>query len=176
MHPTLVILAVGLSPALVGAFTPNLQRLAARGALRPLDTVVPAVTCTVQSTLLTGLAPSGHGIVANGWYFRDLSEVWLWRQSNRLVAGEKVWELPMYDEYKDLTKGTITDLVNSSDKRKAGVLYAASFLEEFVDGIPWVHLDIAGTAWDVGREYASKGATGYGVRLLVDLARDLERR
>ncbi|MDH5349848.1 MAG: alkaline phosphatase family protein [Betaproteobacteria bacterium] len=92
MHPTLVILAVGLSPALVGAFTPNLQRLAARGALRPLDTVVPAVTCTVQSTLLTGLAPSGHGIVANGWYFRDLSEVWLWRQSNRLVAGEKVWE------------------------------------------------------------------------------------
>jgi len=92
VHPTLVILAVGLSPALVGAFTPNLQRLAARGALRPLDTVVPAVTCTVQSTLLTGLAPSGHGIVANGWYFRDLSEVWLWRQSNRLVAGEKVWE------------------------------------------------------------------------------------
>ena len=92
MHPTLVILAVGLSPALVGAFTPNLQRLAARGALRPLDTVVPAVTCSVQSTLLTGLAPSGHGIVANGWYFRDLSEVWLWRQSNRLVAGEKVWE------------------------------------------------------------------------------------
>jgi predicted AlkP superfamily pyrophosphatase or phosphodiesterase len=92
VHPTLVILAVGLSPALVGAFTPHLQRLAARGALRPLDTVVPAVTCTVQSTLLTGLAPSGHGIVANGWYFRDLSEVWLWRQSNRLVAGEKVWE------------------------------------------------------------------------------------
>jgi predicted AlkP superfamily pyrophosphatase or phosphodiesterase len=92
VHPTLVILAVGLSPALIGAFTPNLQRLAARGALRPLSTVVPAVTCTVQSTLLTGLAPSGHGIVANGWYFRDLSEVWLWRQSNRLVAGEKVWE------------------------------------------------------------------------------------
>jgi predicted AlkP superfamily pyrophosphatase or phosphodiesterase len=92
VHPTLVILAVGLSPALVGAFTPNLQRLAARGALRPLDTIVPAVTCSVQSTLATGLAPRVHGIVANGWYFRDLSEVWLWRQSNRLVAGEKIWE------------------------------------------------------------------------------------
>jgi predicted AlkP superfamily pyrophosphatase or phosphodiesterase len=92
MHPTLVILAVGLSPALVGEHTPNLQRLAARGGLRPLRTVTPAVTCTVQSTLLTGLMPSRHGIVANGWYFRDLSEVWLWRQSNRLVAGEKVWE------------------------------------------------------------------------------------
>jgi predicted AlkP superfamily pyrophosphatase or phosphodiesterase len=54
--------------------------------------VTPAVTATVQSTLLTGTLPSGHGIVANGWYFRDLSEVWLWRQSNRLVHGEKVWE------------------------------------------------------------------------------------
>ena len=92
MHPTLVILAVGLSPALVGEHTPNLRRLAARGGLRPLRSVTPAVTCTVQSTLLTGLLPSGHGIVANGWYFRDLSEIWLWRQSNRLVAGEKIWE------------------------------------------------------------------------------------
>ncbi len=92
MHPTLVILVVGLSPALLGPHTPNLQRLARTGGLRPLATVTPAVTCTVQSTLLTGLAPAGHGAVANGWYFRDLAEVWLWRQSNRLVAGEKVWE------------------------------------------------------------------------------------
>jgi predicted AlkP superfamily pyrophosphatase or phosphodiesterase len=92
MHPTLVILAVGLSPALVGEHTPNLQRLAARGGLRPLASVTPAVTCTVQSTLVTGLTPSRHGIVANGWYFRDLSEIWLWRQSNRLVAGEKIWD------------------------------------------------------------------------------------
>ena len=92
MKPVLVILVVGLSPALVGAHTPHLQRLAQRGALRPLDTVTPAVTCSVQSTLVTGLPPSGHGAVANGWYFRDLSEIWLWRQSNRLVAGEKIWE------------------------------------------------------------------------------------
>ena len=92
MHPTLVILVVGLAPNLVGAHTPNLKRFAERGGLRPLDTVTPAVTCTVQSTLLTGLPPSGHGAVANGWYFRDLSEVWLWRQSNRLIAGEKIWE------------------------------------------------------------------------------------
>ena len=92
MHSTLVILAVGLSPVLVGEHTPNLKRLAARGGLRPLRTITPAVTCSVQSTLLTGLLPSHHGIVANGWYFRDLSEVWLWRQSNRLVAGEKIWE------------------------------------------------------------------------------------
>jgi predicted AlkP superfamily pyrophosphatase or phosphodiesterase len=92
MRPVLVILAVGVSPALIGEHTPNLKRLAARGGLRPLATVTPAVTCTVQSTLVTGLAPSRHGIVANGWYFRDLSEIWLWRQSNRLVAGEKIWD------------------------------------------------------------------------------------
>jgi predicted AlkP superfamily pyrophosphatase or phosphodiesterase len=91
MHNTLVLLVVGLTRRLLGQHTPQLSRLAATG-LRTLDTVLPAVTCTVQSTLLTGLAPDGHGAVANGWYFRDQAEVWLWRQSNRLIAGEKVWE------------------------------------------------------------------------------------
>ncbi len=92
MHRTLVIDAVGLTPGLVGERTPNLRQLAASGAQRPLTTVLPAVTTTVQATMLTGLPPAGHGIVANGWYFRDLAEIWFWRQSNALVAGEKVWE------------------------------------------------------------------------------------
>ncbi len=92
MKQTLVILVVGLSPALVGEHTPHLAKLAKRGGLRPMKAVTPAVTCTAQSTLVTGLTPKEHGIVGNGWYFRDLSEVWLWRQSNRLVAGEKIWE------------------------------------------------------------------------------------
>ena len=92
MHPTLVILVVGLSPSLVGEHTPNLQKLVRRGGLRPMKAITPAVTCSAQSTLLTGTLPAEHGIVANGWYFRDLSEVWLWRQSNKLVAGEKIWE------------------------------------------------------------------------------------
>ncbi len=92
MHPTVVLNVVGLTPELIGPSTPALHAFAKQGALRPLTTVLPAVTCTVQSTLLTGLMPQNHGAVANGWYFRDLAEVWLWRQSNRLVAGEKVWE------------------------------------------------------------------------------------
>lgn len=92
MRKALVILVVGLTPALVGPHTPSLQRLVSRGAMRPLKSVLPAVTCSVQSSLLTGLPPQRHGAVANGWYFRDLAEVWLWRQSNRLVAGEKIWE------------------------------------------------------------------------------------
>jgi leucyl aminopeptidase len=86
-------------------------------------------------------------------------------------TGELAWRLPLHPEYKELTKGTAADLTNASAKRKAGTIYAGSFLEEFVDERPWVHLDIAGTAWDVGREYVGKGPTGYGVRLLVELAR-----
>ncbi|MCB0861418.1 MAG: hypothetical protein KDB54_12280, partial [Solirubrobacterales bacterium] len=88
-------------------------------------------------------------------------------------SGELVWRLPLHPEYKELTKGEITDLVNASAQRKAGTIYAGSFLEEFTEGKPWAHLDIAGTAWDTGREYWGKGPTGFGVHLLVALARDL---
>ena len=91
MTPVLLLLVVGLAPRFIGAHTPNLKRLAERGAICHLDTVFPAVTCTVQSTIMTGNMPSAHGAVANGWYFRDLSEVLLWRQPNQLVQGEKIW-------------------------------------------------------------------------------------
>jgi predicted AlkP superfamily pyrophosphatase or phosphodiesterase len=92
MKKTFVILVVGLSPHLIGAHTPNLTRLVGRGGMRHLDTVFPAVTCTVQSTLVTGLLPKDHGIVSNGWYFKDLCEVMFWCQPNGLVAGEKIWD------------------------------------------------------------------------------------
>ena len=91
MRRTLVLDVVGMTPALL-AHAPHLRALAAAGGMRPLTTVLPAVTTTVQSTFVTGLLPRDHGIVGNGWYFRDLAEVWLWRQSNRLVQGEKLWE------------------------------------------------------------------------------------
>ena len=89
-------------------------------------------------------------------------------------TGELAWRMPLHPDYKDLTRGKIADLVNASEVRKASSAYAASFLEEFVDGKPWAHLDIAGTAWDQdNRDYVGKGASGWGVRMLVDLARDL---
>jgi len=91
MKRTLVLNVVGMTPALL-PHAPNLRALAERGGMRPLATVTPALTTTVQSTFVTGLLPRDHGIVANGWYFRDLSEIWLWRQSNRLVHGEKLWD------------------------------------------------------------------------------------
>jgi leucyl aminopeptidase len=88
-------------------------------------------------------------------------------------TGELLWRLPLHPEYKEMMKGTVADLSNLASKREAGTITAASFLEEFVGGTPWAHLDIAGTAWSVGREYTGKDASGYGVRLLVALARDL---
>lgn len=92
MQPLVVLDVVGLTPAQVGPDTPALAALAREGFLAPLGAILPAVTCSAQATMLTGTLPRAHGIVGNGWYFRDLAEVWLWRQSNRLVAGEKVWE------------------------------------------------------------------------------------
>jgi predicted AlkP superfamily pyrophosphatase or phosphodiesterase len=92
MHPVVVLNIVGLTPGLIGPHTPNLARFAKTHGFRPLTTIAPAVTCSVQATFLTGLLPSGHGAVANGWLYRDLMEVWLWRQSNRLLSGARVWE------------------------------------------------------------------------------------
>jgi predicted AlkP superfamily pyrophosphatase or phosphodiesterase len=92
MHQTVVLDVVGLTPDLLGDATPNLSALAREGGSRPIETIVPAVTCSVQSTFTTGLPPAQHGCVGNGWYFRDLSEIWFWRQSNKLVRGEKIWE------------------------------------------------------------------------------------
>ncbi|HYD69692.1 alkaline phosphatase family protein [Azospirillum sp.] len=90
MRRTLVLNVVGLTPDLL-PHAPALSRLAARG-VRPLVPVLPAVTCSVQASMLTGRPPAGHGAVANGWYDRDLSEILFWKQSNRLVSGETLWE------------------------------------------------------------------------------------
>ena len=92
MKRTAILNVVGLTQRLIGANTPNLARFAAGGALCTVRPAFPAVTCTAQATYLTGLSPADHGIVANGWYDRELAEVHFWKQSNRLVSGEKLWE------------------------------------------------------------------------------------
>ncbi|MEU5881433.1 nucleotide pyrophosphatase/phosphodiesterase family protein [Spirillospora sp. NPDC047279] len=91
MRPLVVIDVVGVTPRLLASM-PNLRHLAVGGFQANLETVLPAVTCSVQSTLLTGLMPRDHGVVGNGWYFRELGEVHLWRQHNALVRGEKLWD------------------------------------------------------------------------------------
>ena len=88
---TLCLNVVGLTPDLL-RHMPRLSALAADGWQAPLTPPLPAVTCTSQAAFLTGTLPSGNGIVGNGWFFRDLGEVFLWRQSNALVQGPKVWD------------------------------------------------------------------------------------
>jgi predicted AlkP superfamily pyrophosphatase or phosphodiesterase len=89
MNRTVVLNVVGLTRSLLGEHTPALNALAGNSA--GIQAIFPAVTCTAQATYLTGKKPAEHGIVANGWYFRELGEVLFWRQSNRLVQGEKIW-------------------------------------------------------------------------------------
>lgn len=90
MNRLLVLDVAGLTPRMV-EHMPGLRGLGDRGFAATVDPVVPAVTCTVQSTYLTGEPPSVHGVVGNGWYFRELGEPLLWRQHNALVGGEKLW-------------------------------------------------------------------------------------
>jgi predicted AlkP superfamily pyrophosphatase or phosphodiesterase len=86
-RPLVWIDVVGMTPRLL-AHAPRLRALGEAGSHGPLAGVLPAVTCTAQATALTGLAPSGHGVVGNGWLFRDTAEVRFWLQSNALVGGE----------------------------------------------------------------------------------------
>jgi predicted AlkP superfamily pyrophosphatase or phosphodiesterase len=91
-RPLLVVDVVGLTQGLL-EHMPRVRAVAESGFAADLGTVLPAVTCSVQSTFLTGTLPREHGIVGNGWYFRDLGEVLLWRQHNALVQGEKLWDV-----------------------------------------------------------------------------------
>lgn len=93
MHQTVVINVVGLTPELLGPSTPYLTAWSQRGQVATVQAVTPAVTCSAQATYLTGVYPDKHGIVGNGWYFRDEGEVKFWRQSNHLVQAPKLWEM-----------------------------------------------------------------------------------
>lgn len=93
MHKTVVINVVALSPRVLGEHTPFLTQWIGRGQLLSIEPVLPAVTCAAQATYLTGQWPSKHGIVGNGWYFRDECEIRFWRQSNKLVQAPKVWDI-----------------------------------------------------------------------------------
>jgi leucyl aminopeptidase len=138
----------------------GLAYVAAEGAERIID------VATLTGAIITALGSTYAGLFSND---DDLSAA---LNEASKDTGELVWRLPLHPDYKELTRGKVADLVNVSEARKASSAYAASFLEEFVDGTPWAHLDIAGVAWDQdNREYVGKGASGWGVRLLVDLVR-----
>src|SRR5215211_6212523 len=122
---------------------------------------------TLTGSIIVALGSTYCGLFSNDddWYgaVHDACE----------AAGELGWRLPLHPEYLKLTKGQYADLTNAAAERKAPSSYAAEFLRQFVDDRPWVHMDIAGTAWNLNRAYVGKGASGFGVRTLIELARRL---
>jgi len=123
--------------------------------------------CVIDAATLTGAVVVGLGNHATGLMGNDdhlLEEV---RRAGEL-AGERCWPLPLWDEYREQNKSDIADVKNSGG-RAAGTITAAWFLREFVDGFPWAHLDIAGTAYtDAEKPFLAKGPTGVGVRLFSE--------
>ena len=119
---------------------------------------------TLTGAIIVALGSTHAGLFSNDdeWF----GEV----QASCDATGELGWRLPLHPEYFELTKGRYADLTNSAEERKAMSIYAAEFLRQFVDDRPWVHVDIAGSAWGLSRAYVGKGASGWGVRMLVELA------
>ena len=91
MHKTAVLNVVGLTPELVGEHTPHLRALRDAGGLAEVESALPAVTCTAQADYLTGVRPSEHGVVANGWLYRDSAEIKVWQQTDALVQRPRLW-------------------------------------------------------------------------------------
>jgi leucyl aminopeptidase len=88
-------------------------------------------------------------------------------------TGELLWRLPLHDDYAQMVKGRYAELTNLTERREASSITAAELLHHFAGDVPWAHLDIAGTAWDVRKPYLGREATGFGVRLMVEIARRL---
>jgi leucyl aminopeptidase len=120
---------------------------------------------TLTGAILVALGHTYAGLFSN-------DDDWCAQVESACAAtGEIGWRLPLHPDFLELTKGQYADLSNASDQRVASSSYAAEFLRQFVDDRPWVHIDIAGTAWGLTRNYAAKGASGFGTRALVELAR-----
>ena len=128
-------------------------------------------THLVDLATLTGACVVALGKTTTGLFGAPTAWVeQVQRASER--AGDRSWPMPTFDDYKELFKSEIADFSNTGG-RPAGAITAALFLKEFSGSLPWVHLDIAGTAWaEDAKPYQPKGATGVGVRTLVELALD----
>jgi len=135
------------------------------------------IACVDLATL-TGACVVALGHEAIGMMGNPQSEVLMERLRRAGVStGERVWQLPLWDEYLEHVKSDVADVKNVGMGRAAGAIAGAAFLANFVDGYPWVHLDIAGTAWaDREQGYKPKGGTGVGVRLLTQMLLDWHRK
>jgi leucyl aminopeptidase len=126
-------------------------------------------THLVDVATLTGACVVALGKITSGLFGSPMSWV---EQVHQVAdrAGDRSWPLPLFDEYRDQLKSDIADLMNTGG-RPAGSITAAMFLKEFTGGLPWAHMDIAGTAWlEESKPYLAKGPSGVAVRTLAELA------
>ena len=119
---------------------------------------------TLTGAIVVALANVNVGVFGNNTAFTERV------LASARAAGEKMWPMPVDDDYREMIKSSIADIQNISNFKGGGASTAAAFLREFAQDMPWVHLDIAGTAWlDDAKPWAAKGASGVAVRTLVDL-------
>jgi leucyl aminopeptidase len=131
------------------------------------------VTHLVDIATLTGACVVALGKTTSGLFGRPARWVEQVRRASER-AGDRSWPMPLFDDYKELLKSEIADFTNTGG-RAGGAISAAVFLQEFAGEVPWVHMDIAGTAWaEEPKPYQPKGATGVGVRTLAELALDAD--
>ena len=124
---------------------------------------------TLTGAVVVALANVNVGVFGSDQAFTDQL------LASAKAAGEKMWPLPIDDDYREMIKSGIADIQNVGSGKGGGAITAAMFLKEFTGDTPWIHLDIAGTAWqDDTKPWNAKGATGVGVRTLVDLAMKLK--
>ncbi|MBI2829040.1 MAG: leucyl aminopeptidase [Acidobacteria bacterium] len=130
-------------------------------------------THLVDVATLTGACAVALGKTTTGLFGTPDSWVEQVRRASER-AGDRSWQLPVFDDYKELFKSEIADFGNTGG-RAGGAITGALFIKEFTGDLPWVHMDIAGTAWaEDAKPYQPKGATGVGVRTLAELALDVE--
>ncbi len=128
--------------------------------------------CThlIDAATLTGAVVVALGYV-NAGVFASTDEMYDRFSAANKVAGEKMWRLPLDDEYKETLKSNIADMVNAGS-RYGGAIFAAMFLKEFAEDTPWIHLDIAGTAWmEDAKPWIAKGPSGVALRSLVEFVK-----
>jgi leucyl aminopeptidase len=186
------------APMRVIGVVPTTENMPGGRAVKPGDVLKSAAGKTVE---VINTDAEGRLILGDGlWYARKLGATHLvdvatltgavvvalgkitsglfgapdeWVETVRRVAdraGDRSWAMPLFDEYRDQIKSDIADMMNTGG-RAAGSITAAMFLKEFADGVPWVHMDIAGTAWaDEAKPYLPKGPSGVAVRTLAALA------
>jgi len=130
-------------------------------------------THLIDAATLTGACVIALGYV-NAGVFTNSDPMWERFRGALQRAGEKMWRLPVESDYQELIRSSIADIKNTGG-RWGGAITAAMFLKEFVDDTPWMHLDIAGTAWEEdNKAWIAKGPTGIAVRSLVEFVRDFE--